>query len=134
MLNVVALQGRLVKDPRIYETLGAFTIAVNLFKGKTLFIDCVVFGSNIDYLAKYGKKGKRILVSGSLDLKSGEEKGAMPENTNRIQIQIVANQISVIDFHAETEEETLVETKPTKTKKTAEEIYQETESDDDLPF
>ena len=133
MLNVVAVQGRLVKDPRIYETLGAFTIAVNLFKGKTLFIDCVVFGGNIDYLAKYGKKGKRILVSGSLDLKSGEEKGAMPENTNRIQIQIVANQISVIDFK-DTDVLVEVEEQPKPKPKTAEQIYQETESDDDLPF
>lgn len=134
MINVVVLQGRLTKDPKVYEKFVSFSIAINPRKDQVLFLDCVAFGSNIDYISKYARKGKRVLIQGSLGLKNGDEKSATPDNESRIQIKILVRDISIIDTK---DTDVLVDTdtqEPNKTIKTGEQIYQESVADDDLPF
>ena len=76
MLNVIALVGRLTRDPEIKTSqkgtsIGAFTIAVGNGKDtngekQTLFMDCNLFGSQVDVLSKYFHKGDLIGVYGRL--------------------------------------------------------------------
>lgn len=131
MLNVVALQGRLTKDLKVFEKFVSFSIAVNYGKDQTIYVDCIAFGLNMDYLKKYARKGKRVIVQGRLENKRVDEKYADVEAINKWQIVVL--DASVIDFK-DTDVLVEVEEQPKPKTKTAEQIYQETESDDDLPF
>ena len=78
MLNRVVVLGRLTKDPELRKTnsdisFATFSLAVdNTAKNAdgtrgTLFIDCRVFGSQAENLAKYTCKGSKVAVDGSLN-------------------------------------------------------------------
>ena len=85
MLNSFIAQGRLVADPEIRMTpggkkVGHFTVAVerNYKSGeerKTDFFNCVVFEAKADFVEKYFSKGQAIIVRGSLQNRSWEDKG-----------------------------------------------------------
>jgi single-strand DNA-binding protein len=80
-MNTVIEQGRLTKDPYVAYTQGntaraTFTIAVDR-AGKeksTDFIPCVAWGKTAETIGKYFKKGKPIIISGSLKSGSYERK------------------------------------------------------------
>lgn len=68
-MNVVALIGRLTKDPEIKrgETMVArYTLAVDRMGEGTDFIPCVAFGKSADFAQKYLKTGMKIGVSGRI--------------------------------------------------------------------
>ena len=77
MLNSISLVGRLTRDPELRRTnsgtaVGNFTVAVD--EGRkdsngekmTLFMDCSLFGNQVDVLAKYFRKGNLIALCGRL--------------------------------------------------------------------
>lgn len=70
--NLVALQGNLVADPEIVgkeSNVARFTIAVNNGFGdnkETTFVDCVAFGKQVEAIKEHFKKGKQMLIKGSL--------------------------------------------------------------------
>ena len=62
--------GRLTADPKIAKTgesktKCAFTIAINMSKENTVFVNAVSFGQCAEFINKYFKKGSSIFVSGS---------------------------------------------------------------------
>lgn len=84
-LNLVCLQGNLVADAEIVgkdDSVAKFTIAVNNGFGEhkeTAFVDCVAFGKQVAVIGEYFKKGKQIIVRGSLrqnryETKEGEKR------------------------------------------------------------
>ena len=74
-MNNVFLTGRITKDIEIKQTSNGtayarFSVAVDKYKNKektTIFVDCVAFGHNANYLGKYVSKGNKIVINGELD-------------------------------------------------------------------
>lgn len=78
-MNKIILLGNLTRDPELSATSGGkdycnFSIAVNREYGGDGcdFFECVAFGSTADTIAKYFKKGKKILVEGRVKIDNYE--------------------------------------------------------------
>ena len=79
-LNIIVLQGRLVRDPEMRSTqsgvaVASFTLAVDRdFSGKdggekqTDFIDCTAWRHTAEFVSKYFSKGRMAVVSGRLQI------------------------------------------------------------------
>lgn len=85
MINLVVLEGRLVKDVEVRYTenevaVGNFTIAVpRSYKNQdgeyeTDFLDCTIFKEKAESIQKYAHKGDLISVRGNLRKRSYEDK------------------------------------------------------------
>ena len=82
MLNHITIMGRLVRDPEMRRTgsgiaVANFTVAVDRdFADKqsgekeTDFIDCVAWRQTGEFVSKFFSKGKLIVVSGRLQIRS----------------------------------------------------------------
>lgn len=95
MFNLVAQQGRLVKDPELRKTTSgtsvcSFTIAVDgNFKDKQAdFFNCIAWKNTADFVSKYFHKGSSILVKGELHNRSYEKDGS-----KRVITEITANEV-----------------------------------------
>lgn len=99
MLNSVTIQGRMVRNPELRRTgagvaVASFTVAVDrdfadnqTGKKETDFIDCVAWRQTGEFVSKYFSKGKMIVVSGRLQIRSWKDK----DGNNRRSAEIVAN-------------------------------------------
>ena len=79
-LNIIVLQGRLVRDPEMRNTqsgvaVASFTLAVaRAFGGRdggekqTDFIDCTAWRHTAEFVSKYFSKGRMAVVSGRLQI------------------------------------------------------------------
>lgn len=85
MLNIVALNGRLVADPELRKTTTGvstttFTLAVDRSfvkaggERQTDFIDVVSWRNNAEFACKYFRKGQLVAVNGSLQTRTYENK------------------------------------------------------------
>lgn len=90
-MNRITINGNLTKDLSVVVgkgfTLANFTIANNEGYGdnqRTNFVNCTIFGEKrIESLEKYLVKGCRVLVGGTLEIKTVEEgKGKNKEYKN----------------------------------------------------
>lgn len=96
--NKIILQGRLTSAPETRETssgasVANFSLAVDRGFGddkKTDFIPCVAFGKTAETIIKYVVKGTLILVSGTLQTKSWEDK----EGNKRKDFEVVVTEFS----------------------------------------
>ena len=100
MLNVIAVQGRLVADPELRKTPNnisttTFTIACDRSYVKagaerqTDFFDIVAWRGTAEFVCKYFKKGQLIALEGSLQTRTYEDK----EGKKRKVYEIVANNV-----------------------------------------
>lgn len=98
-LNVIVIQGRLVRDPE-YRTTGSgisvanFSVAVDRDFGnknggekETDFIDCTAWRKTAEFVTKYFTKGRMIVVSGRLQASSYTDK----EGNKRRSVIVVAD-------------------------------------------
>ena len=79
MLNHVALQGRLTRDPELRRTqngvpVTSFSLAVNGRKDDTLFVDCVAWRGTAETICQYLGKGRMIIVEGALQSREWDDK------------------------------------------------------------
>ena len=97
MLNNISVMGRLTADPEVRQTpngvsVCSFTIANDKdFKrdgDAPNWIDCVAWRNNAEFIGKYFKKGSLIVVTGSLQTRSYQDKNG----NNRKATEIVVNQ------------------------------------------
>lgn len=83
-MNKVFLMGRLTRDPELRQTanqisVASFTIAVDRkFKDasgqhQADFINCVAWRGTAEFVAKYFKKGGKIIITGSLQSRSWDD-------------------------------------------------------------
>ena len=98
MLNHITIMGRLVRDPELRRTgsgvaVASFTVAVDRdFGGRdggekeTDFIDCVAWRQTGEFVSKYFTKGRMIVVSGRLQIRSWTDK----EGNKRRTAEVVA--------------------------------------------
>lgn len=97
MLNKMILQGRLVSDPKLKQSVGGinyakFTVAWSQKRGESkdeLFLDCMAWRNTADMVVKYFKKGKQIIVEGivSQSLYKGDD--GIQRKTYRMDVQSV---------------------------------------------
>ena len=99
MLNHITIMGRLVRDPELRRTgsgiaVASFTVAVDRdFGGRdggekeTDFIDCVAWRQTGEFVSKYFTKGRMIVVSGRLQIRSWTDK----EGNKRRSAEVVAD-------------------------------------------
>lgn len=85
MLNHITIMGRLTRDPELRRTgsgiaVASFTVAVDRDFGaqgsdkETDFIDCVAWRQTGEFVSKYFTKGRMIVVSGRLQIRSWTDK------------------------------------------------------------
>ena len=87
-MNLVVLNGRLVRDPELKfgqsgKAYSRFSIAVDrAFQASTDknsqtadFINCVAFGKTAEFIGEYFRKGRKILLRGSLQMNQYESEG-----------------------------------------------------------
>lgn len=92
-LNIVVMQGRLVRDPSVKKTesglsVTTFTIAVDRQKkGEADFVDCTAWRQTADFVGNYFCKGDMILVNGRLQSRKWQDK----EGNNRTAWEIVVD-------------------------------------------
>jgi len=67
-MNLIVMSGRLVKDFKNDNGIARSTLAVDMFKGDTMFIEINVFNKSVDYCEKYLHKGDFVLVDGQLNI------------------------------------------------------------------
>lgn len=99
-LNVIVLQGNLTADPEIVgkeQNVARFTIAVNNGFGdnkETAFVDCVAFGKQVETIKEYFKKGKQVLVRGSIRQNRWETK----EGDKRSRLEVMLDNFGGFSF------------------------------------
>ena len=98
MLNIVAIMGRLVKDPELKTTnsgksVCSFRIANDSgYKNadgssQTNWLDVVAWGKTAEFVCKYFPKGSLIAIDGRLQTRQYQDKNGQ----NRTAVEIVAN-------------------------------------------
>lgn len=102
-MNKVFLIGNLTRDPELTDTasgvsLCRFSIAVNRNYGsadgerKTDFFNVVAWRGLGEAVARYSKKGNKVAVSGSIELRNYEDS----EGVKRIAVDIVAQDVEFL--------------------------------------
>ncbi len=96
-MNNVTLIGRMVKDPEVRSTTSGisvctFTIAVDRrYKSEGQpevdFIPIVAWRSTADFVSKYFRKGNRIALTGSIQIRSWEDK----DGNKRYATEVIAD-------------------------------------------
>lgn len=101
MLNLVAIQGRLTRDPELRQTpngvaVSGFTLAVDRpYADKdgnrgTDFIDCVAWRGLGEFVAKYFSRGSMAIVTGSIQVRNWKDR----DGNKRRSVEVVANNVS----------------------------------------
>ena len=101
MLNVVAIMGRLARDPELRQTttgksVASFTIACDRGRrdanGQNVadWIPVTAWDRTAEFVCKYFQKGSMIAVDGRLQSRSYQDKNG----NNRTAIEIVANNVN----------------------------------------
>lgn len=96
MLNVVAIMGRLVRDPELRQTqsgkdVASFTIACdrNRKEAPADFVPVTAWDKTAQFVCRYFRKGSLIAVDGRLQSRQYQDKAG----NNRTAIEIVANNV-----------------------------------------
>lgn len=101
MLNRIAIQGRLVRDPELRRTesgtaVASFTLSVDRdFADKSSgkkevdFIDCVAWRNTGEFVSKYFTKGSMSVVSGRLQIRNWTDK----DGNKRRAAEVVAERV-----------------------------------------
>ena len=101
MLNVVAIMGRLARDPEMRQTttgknVASFRIACDRNfarqgeQRQADFIDIVAWRQQAEFVSKYFQKGSLIAIEGSLQSRQYQDK----TGANRTAVEVVASNIN----------------------------------------
>lgn len=134
--NRIVLQGRTTANIETRETssgasVANFSLAVDRGFGddkKTDFIPCVAFGKTAETIIKYVTKGTLILISGSLQTKSWEDK----DGNKRTGFEVVAQEFAFCETKSNSS--TNPSTEPKKAVQGDFSGLNEVTNNDDLPF
>lgn len=102
-MNKIFLIGNLTRDPELTETSGGvkicrFTIAVNRNyaasdgERKTDFFNCVAWRGLAETVARFSRKGNKVAVSGSVELRNYEDS----QGIKRTGIDVVAQDVEFL--------------------------------------
>ena len=99
MLNIIALQGRLARDPELRQTntgksVASFTLACDRGRkdpngnSQTDWIPCVAWEKTAEFICKYFGKGSLVAVDGRLQSRQYQDKSG----NNRTAIEVVVQE------------------------------------------
>ncbi len=102
-MNKVFLIGNLTRDPELTETASGvpvchFSIAVNRGyasqdgERQTDFFNCTAWRAMAETIARYTKKGKKVAVSGSIQLRNYEDN----QGAKRTAVDIIAQDVEFL--------------------------------------
>ena len=108
MLNVIAIQGRLARDPELRQTttgksVASFTVACDRGRrdanGQSTadWIPVVAWDARAEFVCKYFQKGSMIAVDGRLQSRTYTAK----DGTNRTALEVVASNVHFCGSKAE---------------------------------
>ena len=97
MLNHVTIQGRMTRDVELRSTnsgksVASFTVAWSeKYKEneQKVFLPCVVWGNQAEFVSKYFSKGQECLVEGKLVSRKWQDK----DGNNRETIELIADRV-----------------------------------------
>lgn len=146
MLNVVAIMGRMVKDPELKTTnsgksVCSFRIANDSGykdasgQSQTNWLDVTAWGKTAEFVCKYFPKGSLIAIDGRLQTRQYQDKNGQ----NRTATEIVANNVNFAGSKESTRpaEESPAQHPAAATQRTQGEPdadYAPIDDDGDLPF
>lgn len=97
MLNHITIMGRLTKDVELRKTgsgtsVASFTLAVDrdFAQGgqkETDFIECVAWGKTGEFAQKYFSKGKMMVASGRLQIRSWTDKNENKRKSAEVNVE-----------------------------------------------
>lgn len=107
-MNIVALVGRLTRDPEMRQTqsgisVASFTVAVdrrytnNDGQREADFIACVAWRQTAEFVAKYFTKGQRIGLTGSLQTRQYTAQ----DGSKRTVCEVVAENVEFVERKAD---------------------------------
>lgn len=139
MLNVIAIMGRLSRDPELRQTttgknVASFTIACSRGRkdanGKDLvdWIPVVAWEHTAEFVCKYFEKGSLIAIDGRLQSRTYKDR----DGNNRTAIEIVANNVNFAGSKSTGGGSNSVPTGGSYNEPTVQ--YDEIEDEGDLPF
>mgnify|MGYP000860834122 FL=1 len=141
MLNVVALMGRMVKNPELRTTqsgisVTSFTLAVDrsyVKQGEERqcdFIDVVCWRGQADFVCKYFSKGQLIAVQGAIQTRTYTDR----DGNRRKAVEIVADRVHFAEPKRDTGNKNTYGTAPYKPDIEADASDFSEITSDDLPF
>ena len=138
MLNHITIQGRLTRDPELRRTgsgiaVASFTVAVDRDfatngEKETDFIDCVAWKQTGEFVSKYFAKGRMIVVSGRLQIRSWNDK----DGNKRRTAEVVAENVYFGDSKSDNQNQNSGYVGSAKVENNNFAVIDE--SDDQLPF
>ena len=145
-MNRIFLIGNITKDPELTQTPSGvavckFTLAVNRFTAggekETDFFPCVAWRGQAETVARYTKKGDKLAVDGSVQLRNYEDN----KGVKRTMIDVVVSGLELLGAKTATETDQN-QTKPfssinsTTERKSSDKkpILTPMETDEDIPF
>lgn len=141
-MNVCHLIGNLANDPEVRTTQSglctcSFRLAVTRrFKAvdgqrETDFINIVAWRQTAELCAKYLAKGRKVAVTGSLQMRSYQAQ----DGQKRTVAEVIADSVEFLTSRAEAAEQAQSELQNTRAEQSAHQMgFTEVEDTDDLPF
>ena len=137
-MNKVFLIGNLTRDPELSETssgiaLCRFSIAVNRNYGssdgerKTDFFNVVAWRGLGETVARYAKKGNKVAVSGSIELRNYEDS----QGVKRTGVDIVAQDVEFLSPKGSSDGGYVPDEAPAERKRASLQAF---DDDSDIPF
>ena len=106
-MNTINLIGNICNDLELKTTQSGknvlnFNLAVKrpFTKDTTDFIPMVAWGQNADFLGKYGHKGSKVAVSGTLTTRKYQDK----DGNNRTAYEVVCDSVELVGGKTDNEE------------------------------
>ena len=135
-MNKVIEMGRFTEDPELKKTTSglsvcSFTIAVNRpGSDKTDFLDCVAWRNTAEFVCKWFEKGAPIIVEGSLQTRTYEDKTGQ----KRKKVEIVVDNVFFIPRAKASKDEHEPAAVEHENSPTENATYFEEVDDEDLPL
>ena len=99
-INIVAITGRLVRDPELRQTTSgisvcSFSVAVDRpYKSgeerQADFVDCVAWRGSADFLVRYFRKGDMIGIQGHIQTRNFETKDGQKRKATEIVVECLS--------------------------------------------
>ena len=140
-MNKVFLIGNLTRDPELTETASGvpvchFAIAVNRNyasqdgERQTDFFNCTAWRSMAETIARYTKKGKKVAVTGSIQLRNYEDN----QGVKRTAVDIIAQDVEFLSPRENDDSFDDVSEEPRQSAPKRKPVLQAMDDDSDIPF
>ena len=140
-MNKVFLIGNLTRDPELSETAGGvpvchFSIAVNRNyssqdgERQTDFFNCTAWRAMAESIARYTKKGKKVAVVGSIQLRNYEDN----QGVKRTAVDIIAQDVEFLSPRENDDSFDDVSEAPRQSAPKRKPVLQAMDDDSDIPF